>query len=163
MGAGKTTVGRILAKELNFRFVDTDHEIEARTGVDIPTIFEIEGEPGFRRRESRVVAELAQQPDIVLATGGGVVLAVENRHCLKDNGTVVYLAASPETLNERTRHDRARPLLQVDDRLATLKKLFLQRDPLYREVAQIVVDVGHSQAGQVARRILKAMTGPCAN
>ncbi len=157
MGAGKTTVGRILARELKYRFVDTDHEIETRTGVDIPTIFEIEGERGFRRRESQVIEELTRQSGIVLATGGGVVLDPGNRHHLREHGTVVYLAASPETLNERTRHDRARPLLQVDDRLATLKNLYLQRDPLYREIAHLVVEVGNTQASQVARRILKAV------
>ena len=163
MGAGKTTVGRILARELKHRFVDTDHEIELRTGVDIPTIFEIEGEQGFRRRESQVIDELTRESNIVLATGGGVVLDPDNRNRLRENGIVVYLAASPETLNERTRHDRARPLLQVDDRLATLQKFYLQRDPLYREIAHMVIEVGTTQASQVARRILKAIPGSCTN
>ncbi len=163
MGAGKTTVGRILARELKHRFVDTDHEIELRTGVDIPTIFEIEGEQGFRRRESQVIDELTRESNIVLATGGGVVLDPDNRNRLRENGIVVYLAASPETLNERTRHDRARPLLQVDDRLATLQKLYLQRDPLYREIAYMVIEVGNTQASQIARRILKAIPGSCTN
>lgn len=163
MGAGKTTVGRILARELGWQFADADHEIEARTGVDIPTIFEIEGEQGFRRRESRVIEELTRQSGIVLATGGGAVLDPENRRHLRERGTVIYLAASPKTLHERTRHDRARPLLQVDDRLTMLNNLHQQRDPLYRETAHVVVEVGNTQASQIARRILKALPGSCAN
>lgn len=161
MGAGKTTVGRVLARELKFGFIDTDHEIEARTGVDIPTVFEIEGESGFRNRESRVIDELTHEPDVVLATGGGVILDPGNRRCLRERGTVVYLAASPETLYDRTRNDRSRPLLQVDDRLATLRNLYAQRDPLYREIAHVIIEVGSTQARHVARRIMKALPGSC--
>ena len=159
MGAGKTTVGKVLARELRYEFSDTDHEIESRTGVDIPTIFEIEGEQGFRQRESRMIDELTREAGMVLATGGGVVLDPENRRHLRERGTVVYLAASPETLYARTRNDRNRPLLQVDDRLATLKSLYLQRDPLYREIAHLVVEVGSNQARHVAKRIVKALAG----
>lgn len=140
MGAGKTTVGRLLAKHFGRRFVDADHEIEARTGVRIPTIFEIEGEPGFRRRESQVIAELAREEDLVLATGGGVVLDPANREVLKRTGLVIYLNALPAMLYERTRHDRNRPLLQVPDPLGKITELFALRDPLYRETAHLVVD-----------------------
>lgn len=140
MGAGKTTVGRQLAKRMGRRFVDADHEIEARTGVRIPLIFEIEGEVGFRKRESQVIAALCGESGIVLATGGGAVLDADNRKCLKASGLVVYLSAPPETLYERTRHDRNRPLLHVSDPLARLRDLHAQRDPLYRAVADLVVE-----------------------
>ena len=152
MGAGKTTVGRQLAKKLGLRFIDSDHEIEARTGVRIPTIFEIEGEPGFRRRESEVIAALTQDTGLVLATGGGAVLDPESRRNLKNTGMVVYLRVLPLALYERTRHDRNRPLLQVDDPLARLEQLFEQRDPIYREVADVVVESAGG-AGNMARRI----------
>ncbi|HEX5392741.1 MAG TPA: shikimate kinase [Rhodocyclaceae bacterium] len=157
MGAGKTTVGRMLAKRLRVEFVDADHEIEARTGVPIPTIFEIEGETGFRKRESQVIDDLTRQPDLVLATGGGAVLDPINRQHLHDRGRTVYLFASPEVLFERTRTDRSRPLLQVEDRLAKLQQLYAQRDPLYREIAHLVIEVGQTQASQVVRRILQAL------
>jgi len=153
MGAGKTTVGRQLAKRLQRRFLDSDHEIEARTGVRIPLIFEIEGEGGFRRRETQVLAELSREHDLVLATGGGAVLAPENRQCLRDSGIVVYLHAPPEVLYERTRHDRNRPLLQVDDPLSRLKLLYDQRDPIYREIAHLVVDGRNGAAGLLTQRI----------
>lgn len=153
MGAGKTTVGRQLAKRLQRRFLDSDHEIEARTGVRIPLIFEIEGEAGFRRRETEVLAQLSREPGLVLATGGGAVLAPENRQCLRDSGIVVYLHTPPEVLFERTRHDRNRPLLQVDNPLARLKQLYEQRDPLYREAAHVVVDGQNGAVSQLAQRI----------
>lgn len=161
MGAGKTTVGRQLAKRLQRRFLDSDHEIEARTGVRIPVIFEIEGEAGFRRRESQVLAELAREKDLVLATGGGAVLALENRRCLRESGLVVYLHAPPEILYERTRHDRNRPLLQVEDPLATLRLLYEQRDPVYREVAHLVVDGRNGAAGQLTQRIESELRTLC--
>jgi shikimate kinase len=153
MGAGKTTVGRQLAKRLHRRFVDSDHEIETRTGVRIPLIFDIEGEAGFRRRESQVLAELVGEPNLVMATGGGAVLAEENRRRLHDNGVVIYLCASPDVLYQRTRHDRNRPLLQVPDPLARLAALFEQRDPLYREVAHVVIDSKEGAAGALVQRI----------
>lgn len=140
MGAGKTTVGRQLAKRMNRRFLDADHEIEARMGVRIPVIFEIEGEAGFRRREAQVIAALCGEQGIVLATGGGAVIDPANRRHLKETGLVIYLAALPEALYERTRHDRNRPLLQVEDPLARLQDLHAQRDPLYREVADVIVE-----------------------
>ena len=140
MGAGKTTVGRHLAKRFGRRFVDADHEIEARTGVRIPTIFEIEGEAGFRKREAQVIAELAQEADLVLATGGGAVLDAASRGILSASGLVIYLNAPPAMLYERTCHDRNRPLLKVPNPLAKIEELFAARDPLYREVADVVVD-----------------------
>ena len=142
MGAGKTTVGRILARRLKLRFVDSDQEIEARCGVKIPLIFEIEGEAGFRARETQVLAELTKLEGIVLGTGGGAVLAEENRKRLAANGTVVYLRAKPEDLYERVRHDRNRPLLATADPLGRLGELYTQRDPLYRAIADLTVDTG---------------------
>jgi shikimate kinase len=153
MGAGKTSVGRQLARRLGKTFYDSDHEIERRTGVRIPVIFEIEGEAGFRSRESAVLAELVALEDIVLATGGGVVLAPENRRRLKDGGTVVYLRGAPQDLWRRTRHDRNRPLLQTADPLARLEELHAQRDPLYREVADVIVDTGTQSVRTLAEQL----------
>lgn len=161
MGAGKTTIGRQLAKRLHRKFVDSDHEIEARTGVRIPVIFEIEGEAGFRKRETQVLKELAGEPNLVLATGGGAVLAPENRERLRETGFVVYLRAPPGVLYERTRHDRNRPLLQVQDPLAKLNELFAQRDPLYREVAHIVVESTDTAASQLVHRIEQELRTRC--
>lgn len=152
MGAGKTTVGRLLARHYGYVFHDSDHEIEARTGVKIPVIFEIEGEAGFRKREENVIAELTcQQQRIVLATGGGAVLSAANRQALRENGMVVYLRGTPEQLHERTRHDRNRPLLQTGDPLGRLRELYAQRDPLYREVADIVMDTGRQSVSSMMR------------
>ncbi len=153
MGAGKTTVGKLLARHLAKTFLDTDHEIRRRTGVDIPVIFEIEGEEGFRDREAAVLEELTQQQNIVLATGGGAVLRPENRALLKARGTVIYLRGSVEELWARTRHDRNRPLLQTADPKARLGELLRERDPLYREVADLVVDTGRAGALALVRRI----------
>jgi len=153
MGAGKTTVGKLLAKHLGKTFVDADHEIEARTGVKIPVIFEIEGEAGFRKREEAVIADLTSRPNIVLGTGGGAVLSAHNRELLRAHGTVVYLRGTPEQLYERTRRDKNRPLLQGGDPLAKLRELFVQRDPLYREVADLVVDTGRQGVVGFARQI----------
>ena len=153
MGAGKTTIGRHLATLLHRRFVDVDHEIEKRTGVSIPVIFEIEGEAGFRRRESTLVDELSRDEGIVLATGGGAVLMEENRRVLKERGTVVYLQADIETLVERTRRDRNRPLLQTEDPRGKIEELLRQREPIYREVADVVVDTGQRAPSSVARDV----------
>ncbi len=153
MGAGKTTIGRLLAKAFSRPFVDSDHEIEARTGVKVPIIFEIEGEPGFRAREAQIVAELAQRSGLVIATGGGAVLNPESRTTLHNCGVVVYLHAQPNDLWMRTRHDQNRPLLRAADPLARLAELYTQRDPLYRETAHLVVDTGRQSPRLLAGKI----------
>ena len=154
MGAGKTTVGRLLAKKLGRRFLDSDHEIEARCGVSIPVIFEMEGESGFRKRESQVIDELTQQTDLVLATGGGAVLAPENRQHLHERGFVIYLRANPHELWMRTRNDKGRPLLNNQDPKGTLEKLYEVRDPLYRETAHLVIDTGKPSVAQLVNTLM---------
>lgn len=161
MGAGKTTVGRQLAKRLGRIFFDSDHEIEARTGVKIPTIFEIEGEDGFRKREAQTISELTAERGIVLATGGGVVLNPENRRRLHSSGWVVYLNVPPRLLYERTRHDRNRPLLKVSNPLAKLEELHAARDPLYREVAHLVVDGSRLVASGIVQHLLREYSKQC--
>lgn len=151
MGAGKTTVGRLLARRLKMRFIDSDHEVERRCGVKIPVIFEIEGEAGFRLREQQAIEELTALDGIVLATGGGVVLAEENRRRLAAFGTVVYLRARPEDLYDRVRHDRNRPMLASGHPLARLRELHAERDPLYRAVADLVLDTGSQSVQALAR------------
>jgi len=153
MGSGKTTVGKILARHRGLTFFDSDHEIVERCGVSIPTIFEIETEAGFRRRETCVINELSQQHGIVLATGGGAILAPENRVHLKSRGTVVYLRCQPKELFMRTRHDKNRPLLQTDDPLKKLKELYSARHALYMETADIVLDSGRQSAHALVRRL----------
>ena len=153
MGAGKTSVGRVLAKRLRKSFLDSDHEIESRTGVRVPVIFEIEGEVGFRRREAAVIRELVAQSDIVLATGGGAVLDPDNRRALRSTGTVVYLRAAPTELWLRTRHDKNRPLLRTSDPLTRLEELHRQRDPLYRETAHLIVDTGNQAIRTLVGRL----------
>ena len=159
MGAGKTTVGRALARRLKLRFVDSDHEIEARCGVKIRVIFEIEGEAGFRAREAQAMGELTRLDGIVLATGGGVVLREDNRSLLAARGTVVYLRATPEHLYERVRQDRNRPLLATADPLGRLRELYRERDPLYRAVADLVVDTGRQSVQVLARGLLQQLGG----
>ena len=139
MGAGKTTIGRFLADNLNLEFIDLDAEIEDRCGANIPWIFDVEGEAGFRKRESQILEELTIRSGILLATGGGAVLVESNREILKQRGYVVYLSASVEQLLERTANDRSRPLLQVDNPREVIEKLITERDPLYREVADLGV------------------------
>jgi shikimate kinase len=162
MGAGKTTVGRQLARRLKKRFADSDKEIEARTGVRIPVIFEIEGELGFRRRESQVLRELASDHGVVVATGGGAVLDPGNRACLTGSGLVVYLCVPPQVLWDRTRHDKNRPLLQVEDPRGRIEQLYVQRDPLYREIADIIVEGGFSAPGQVVKSLERQIRQRCA-
>ena len=154
MGAGKTTIGRQLARKLGMRFVDSDHEIEARTGASIPWIFEIEGEPSFRRREADVIRELTAHGGLVLATGGGAVLNPASRALLAERGTVIYLRASIGSILQRTSHDKNRPLLQTADPRAKLEELLAQRDPLYREIADLVIDTGRPNVQSMVQTIL---------
>lgn len=157
MGAGKTTIGKQLAKQLGLSFIDSDHEIEAATGVKIPVIFEIEGEDGFRKRESAMIDSLTQKENLVLATGGGAVLNESNRNHLHNRGTTIYLHATLDELLERTRHDRNRPLLQTDDPRAKLASLLEERDPLYREVAHLIIDTGKGNPKKIAGQIAKQL------
>ena len=150
-GAGKSTLGRQLARRLNKHFVDADTELENRLGVSIPTIFEIEGEAGFRDREEVTLADLTQLVDVVLSTGGGAVLRPANRVRLKENGTVVYLHADPNVLWERVRHSRNRPLLQTGDPRVRLATLYGERDALYREVADHVIESDRDEVMRFAR------------
>ena len=153
MGSGKTAVGRALARLLGFSFVDSDAEIEARTGVDIPFIFEKEGEEGFRLRERDVIGELTLRRGIVLATGGGAILLAENRACLASRGVAVYLEASIRQQVERTRHARNRPLLDNVDPRVRLAELMQLREPLYREVVRLVVATDGRRVQAVADEI----------
>ena len=158
MGAGKTTIGKQLAKQLGKVFYDTDHEIEKRTGVKIPVIFDLEGEDGFRKREAAVIEELTALDNIVLATGGGAVVAQENRECLKNNGYVIYLRANANDLWHRMRHDKQRPLLQNVDIRAKLEQLYIERHPLYTQTASLIVDTGSQPAAMILSQIEKAIS-----
>ena len=149
MGAGKTTIGRLIAKQMGMTFYDSDHEIEVKTGVKIPLIFELEGEAGFRKRESAVIDELCQLKNIVLATGGGAVLLPENRQCLKDNGKIIYLRGNVHDLWARTRNDKSRPLLQGGNMKQKLENLYAERDPIYTELADYIVDTGPQSANEI--------------
>jgi shikimate kinase len=153
MGAGKTTVGKQLAQVLGMEFIDSDLEIQRRTGVDIPTIFEFEGEEGFRRRERAVIEELTGMEGVVLATGGGAVLDEQNRRLLSSRGFVVYLQCTPEQQYERTYRDRNRPLLQTENPLGKLKELMEQREPYYLQTADLVIMSERRNALTVAREI----------
>ena len=155
MGSGKSTIGRQLARLLNYDFEDSDHEIQHRTGVDIPTIFDFEGEAGFRHREKQVIDELTQRDCLVLATGGGSVLDPDNRRNLSSRGLVVYLYCNPQQQYERTFKDRNRPLLQTDDRLARLESLMKERDPLYRTTADLVITTDKRNATAIAKEIMR--------
>lgn len=140
MGAGKTTIGKLLADDLNLEFIDVDREIEARSGVDIPWIFDREGEVGFRIRESAALSEVSQLDRVLISTGGGAVLSADNRRVMSSTGTVIYLHTSVDEQVRRTGRDRKRPLLQNDDPARVLAELMAIREPLYREIADIIVD-----------------------
>lgn len=157
MGAGKSTIGKQLAKELKLEFYDADQEIEARTGADIAWIFDVEGEEGFRKREAAVIDELSQLQGIVLATGGGAVLSPENRTRLAARGTVVYLFTTVEQQVRRTARDKRRPLLQTGIPDSTLKDLMSCRDPLYREVADVVVATDGRTVRSVAIEVIRML------
>ena len=155
MGAGKTTIGKQLAKALALPFYDSDKAIEEGTGVDIPTIFEFEGEEGFRDREQKMIEKLTQLKGIVLATGGGAILREENRKLLKNNGYIVYLQCSVERILERTRRDTQRPLLKTDNPKERLQHLFEQRQALYLSCADFKIDTGILKSKTVVSRILE--------
>ena len=156
MGAGKSTIGRLLAKTLGITFVDSDKEIERKTGVSIPMIFEYEGEAGFRKREAEMIAELTNQDSIVLATGGGSILLPENRSRLRKRGFVVYLHCPVDKQLERTHKDSNRPLLKTDNPRQRLIDIFEIREPIYRGLADCIVDTGQASSRSVVRQILKA-------
>ncbi|HSI44415.1 MAG TPA: shikimate kinase [Methylotenera sp.] len=153
MGAGKTTIGRLLAKQLGMAFYDSDHEIERRTGVKIPLIFELEGEAGFRKRETAIIEELCQHDNIVMATGGGAILMPENQSYLKNNGKIIYLRANIHDLWLRTRNDKNRPLLQGVDIRQKLEGLYWERDPIYSKLANCIVDTGAQSATEITNHI----------
>lgn len=154
MGVGKTTVGRLLAQACGLEFIDCDRELEARAGVAVATIFEIEGEAGFRRREAALLDELTQRRGIVLATGGGAVLGEDNRRILRERGLVIYLHSTVDEIARRTRRDTARPLLQTADPRARIEQLLAQREPLYRETAHISFQSGSASPSKLVKRIL---------
>lgn len=154
MGAGKSTIGRLLAAELNYAFCDSDRVIEERTGADIPWIFDMEGEAGFREREAQALADLALLSDHIIATGGGIILREQNREVMKSSGYVCYLTASIEQLVERTARDKKRPLLQVDNPRQKIIELLEFRDPLYRETADFIVNTDRRSPKAVAQEII---------
>lgn len=155
MGAGKSTIGRLLAKELRLQFKDSDKEIEQRTGADIPWIFDVEGEQGFREREQLMIAELCELQGVVIATGGGVVLRTENRKALREGGRVVYLHASVEQQLDRTSRDRNRPLLRTAEPGKVLRGLMDIRDPLYREIADVIIETDERPPRLVVQEIIE--------
>ncbi|MDX1452146.1 MAG: shikimate kinase AroK [Oleiphilaceae bacterium] len=158
MGAGKTTIGKLLAKELSYDFIDSDKEIENRCGANIPWIFDVEGEQGFRDRESAVLADLVLRKNLVLATGGGAMMRPENRQLVMSNGFVVYLNTSVAQQYQRTHKDKNRPLLQAgEDPKAVLTRLFEVRDPVYREVADQVVKTDRKSLKSIVRQIVSAV------
>ena len=161
MGAGKTTVGRQLARRLGKTFHDSDREIEVRTGVRVAVIFDIEGEAGFRKREAEIIEQLTALNDIVLATGGGAVLDSRNREHLRARGFVVYLHARPQELWLRTRNDKSRPLLQGGDPRERLEALYAVRDPLYREIADAIIETGRQGVSVLLAQVLAQLDQAC--
>jgi shikimate kinase len=161
MGAGKSTVGKVLAKKLGRRFLDADHVIEERCGVKIPVIFEMEGEDGFRKREAQTIEEITNEQGIVLATGGGAVLLPGNRLALKERGTVIYLHANPVELWHRTKGGEGRPLLKNGDARKILENLYAIRDPLYREIADYVIETGKPSVNQLVNTLIMQLDLSC--
>lgn len=157
MGAGKSTIGRLLAKELHLPFKDSDKEIEVRTGADIPWIFDVEGEAGFREREQAVIADLCQEDGLVLATGGGAILRQANREALRAGGRVVYLHTSVDQQLERTARDRNRPLLRTANPGQVLSDLMAIRDPLYREIADVIIETDQRPPRMVVQEVLSRL------
>ena len=157
MGAGKSTAGRLLAQTMGREFYDSDDEIVKRTGASIPTIFEIEGEAGFREREQRMIAELCAKKSVILGTGGGAILREANREALKNTGWVVYLSTSPERLINRTRYDKNRPLLQTANPLSVLTQLYEVRHPIYQGLADIVITTGAGHVTHVVAHIIEQL------
>ena len=157
MGAGKTTIGRLLAKQLGREFVDSDWYVESQTGADIAWIFAKEGEAGFRARETRAIDELTQHSQIVLATGGGAVMSADNRAFLQQRGVVIYLNAPVEVQMIRTSKDKSRPLLQQPNPRKILQELYRKRDPLYRQVAHIVMPTGHTYPRHMVTQLLQQL------
>ena len=161
MGAGKTTIGKLLSEIMHLPFLDSDQEIIKRTGADISWIFDVEGESGFRKRESDVINDLTCREGIIMATGGGAVKTPANRVFLKERGTVVYLKTSVSKQYERTRFDHKRPLLQNSDPRSVLEKLLSEREPLYLEVADIVVSTDENDPRSLAPRISEEFRRLC--
>ncbi|WP_082091855.1 shikimate kinase [Polynucleobacter duraquae] len=154
MGAGKSTVGKLLAKKLGRRFLDADHVIEDRCGVKIPVIFEMEGEDGFRKREAQAINDITAEHDVILATGGGAVLLPENRQFLSERGLVIYLHANPIELWHRTKGGEGRPLLKNGDAKKILENLYAVRDPLYREIADYIIETGKPSVNQLVNTLI---------
>ena len=155
MATGKTTIGKKLAKETSKKFYDSDHEIKKNTGADIPLIFEIEGDAGFRDREMKIISKLVLLRNIVLSTGGGVVLLEENRKMLTDNGIIIYLKSSPKKIFDRTYGDKSRPLLQVEDRLGKIEEILEEREPLYSSLANEIINTDSFISKEIIHEILK--------
>ena len=155
MGTGKTTIGKKLAKKISKKFFDSDHEIKRTTGVDIPLIFEIEGEAGFRERETKIISELVLLRNIVLSTGGGAILTQKNRELLADNGIIIYLKSSAEQIFNRTSSDKIRPLLQGNDRLTKIKEILFERESIYSSVANETINTDTLSTQEIIREILK--------
>jgi len=161
MGAGKTTIGRQIARFLGFDFFDSDREIEQRTGVTIPLIFELEGEEGFRRREKDIISELSKKSNMVLATGGGAVLKKENQQALKNSGTIIYLCAGIDDLLERTSKDKNRPLLQTDNPRKKLQSILTEREPIYRELADIILETNKMTVHAAVKKLEVLIRDKC--
>ena len=155
MGSGKTTIGKKLANRVSKKFYDSDDEIKKNTGADIPLIFEIEGDSGFRVREKKVISELVLLDNIVLSTGGGTILDNENRNMLAENGLIIYLKSSAERIYKRTSGDKSRPLLQVSDRLGKIKEILAERESIYKSLADEIIEIDTIGINEIIKKILE--------